>query len=299
MNNKRLEIAITMLTLLAVLPVLPTLAASFTVTTDKTSYVPNDSLVVKGTVDSVTAGQDVTIIVYGPTSERKAFDQITPAANGSYSKTVMVFQTYDPSGVWTVTATYGGAQASAMVTFTGVTPPPAKKTILMDVSVDVGAMLFKGETAEFYILTSNDKVPIVANLTYALYGPTAVTGTLSTIANGVYKVSAAVPANATVGTYAIVVNATHVSDLYEGKGIGMKSFLVSSRLTSLNDDIGTLKTDVSSIKTSAAAANTAATAAKAAVDGMSTMLYAAVFLALIAAVAAIASVVQITRKIAG
>jgi len=84
-------------------------------------------------------------------------------------------------------------------------------------------------------------------------------------------------------------------------------------VTSIQGDVATVKTDVGTIKvavadlktlataiqTAATDAKTAASDAKTAIGAMSTPLYAAVILALIAAVAAIASVVQISRKIAG
>jgi len=297
MNRNRLEITTMMLTLLMFLPVLPALAqATITVTTDKNAYGVNDALVVKGTVSPVTTGQDVTIILYSPTNERKAFDQVTPAANGTYSKTIKVFGTDDVSGVWSVTATYQGVQASSTILFAGVPQPTPKTSIVITVNVDVASILAKGETANFYVLTSSSGAPIAANISYAMYGPTALTGTVTNLGTGINRISAPIPANATVGTYAIVANATYSTDIYQGSGVGEATFVVST----ISDNIASLTTtSVPAVAKSAADASAAATAAKASVDSMSTVLYVAVILALIAAVAAIASVVQITRKIAG
>jgi len=301
MNRSRLEIATMMLTLLMLLPVLPALAqATITVTTDKTAYGVGDTLTVKGIVTPVVTGQDVTIIVYTPANAPSVFGQVTPGADGTFSKAVKVFGTADVSGVWTVTATYQGVQASATLLFSGAPIVKPKTSIPIYVDVEVASILSGSETASFYVLTSSSGVPIAANITFMMYGPSNLTGTMTNLATGLNRISAPIPANATIGTYAIVVNASYVTDVYQGAGVGQKAFVISSVLSNINSNVNTLtSTAVPAAASSASAASAAATAAKASVDSMSTVLYVAVILALIAAVAAIVSVVQITRKIAG
>lgn len=315
MDLKRNAVALTALMLLMLLPV-AAYAVTVTVTTDKPSYKPGEPLIVRGVVSPVQPGQDVSIIVYSPVNEPKAFGQATPAADGRYSTTVMVFKDIDPSGIWTVKATYMGTTSEATFEFKGVPVVPPKIMITLTVSVDMGAVYYLGDTAELYALTSYQGKAIDANLTSTAYGPTTITPTVSKVGTGLYKITLPIPPTAKLGTYALVVSASHVSEQYEGSGTSLKTFTVSFKpLTSddvskalepLKSDVGALKTDTSAIKTDLAAAKksasdaaTAAAGAKSAVEAMSGTLYAAVILALIAAIAAIVGVIQITRKIAG
>ncbi len=318
MNLKGNGVALTALMLLMLLPVYA-YAVTVTVTTDKPSYKPGQPLVVRGVVSPVEPGQDVSIIVYSPMMEPKAFGQATPAADGTYSTTVMVFKDTDPSGVWTVKAAYKGITSEASFEFEGAPMVPPKATITLTVSVDVGAVYYPGDTAEVYVLASYEGKAIDANLTSSAYGPTAITPTVSKVGKGLYKITLTIPSTAKLGTYALVVSASHISEQYEGSGAALKSFTVSSKPLTADDisgvktDVGTLKSDVealkndtSTIKGDVAAAKkgasdaaAAAAGAKSAVEAMSGTLYAAVILALIAAVAAVVGVIQITRKIAG
>lgn len=315
MDLKRNAVALTALMLLMLLPV-TAYAVTVTVTTDKPSYKPGQPLVVRGVVSPVQPGQDVSIIVYSPLNEPKAFGQATPAADGRYSTTVMVFKDTDPSGVWTVKAVYMGTTSEATFEFVGVPVVPPKTTITLTVSVDVGAVYYPGDTAELYVLTSYQGKVIDANLTSTAYGPTAITPSVSKVGTGLYKITLAIPSAAKLGTYALVVSASHTSEQYEGSGAALKTFTVgpkplttddvSKALEPLKSDLGTLKNETSVIKSDSAAAKksasdaaAAAAGARSAVEAMSGTLYAAVILALIAAIAAIVGVIQITRKIAG
>jgi hypothetical protein len=67
---------------------------------------------------------------------------------------------------------------------------------------------------------------------------------------------------------------------------------ISGKVTSIDGNVATIKTDVGTVKSEISGAKTS-------VEGISLPIYAAVILALIAAVAAIACVIQISRKIAG
>jgi len=74
---------------------------------------------------------------------------------------------------------------------------------------------------------------------------------------------------------------------------------ISGDVVTVKGDVATIKTNVGTIMADVKDAKTAVTGAKSAIDALSTPLYLAVILALVAAVAAIASVFQISRKIAG
>jgi len=74
---------------------------------------------------------------------------------------------------------------------------------------------------------------------------------------------------------------------------------LQSAVSDISDAVDTLATDVSSAKTAAENASTAAEAAQTAVSGIQNAVYGAVILSLIAAVAAIMSIVIMQRKIAG
>ena len=97
----------------------PVYGTTVTVSTDRTSYSPGQLLKVSGTVSPVTAGQAVAIVVNGPSGDMRAIDQVTPNADGTYSKNVITFMQEDPSGTWTVKATYQAATATTTFTFVG------------------------------------------------------------------------------------------------------------------------------------------------------------------------------------
>jgi len=318
MDLKRNAVALTALMMLTLLSV-AAYAVTVTVSTDKAKYKPGESLVVRGVVSPVEAGQDVSIIVYSPLMEPKAFGQATPAADGAYSTTVMVFKDTDPSGVWTVKVAYKGTTNTATFEFEGAPVVPPKTTITLTISMDVGSVYYLGDTAEVYTLATYQGKAVDANITASVYGPASLTTTTSKVGTGLYKITVSIPSTAKLGTYTLVVSASHVSEQYEGSGATLKSFVVSSKpltpddLSAIKTDLGTLKNDTSTLKSdtstlksdvaaakkSASDAATAAAGAKSAVEAMSGTLYAAVILALIAAVAAVVGVIQITRKIAG
>ena len=325
--------AITALIILALMPVLPVFAQTNSISTSKTSYAVGDSLVVTGTVSPVQVGQDVSIVVLGPTNELKAFAQVTPGSDGKFSQTVMVFGSTDPSGTWSAKATYMGVSSTATFSFVGAPVTPIKTTITVSLDVDGGTIHFGGETAEFYVLVSYQDSTLDALITPTIYGPTTLTPTSTKVATGLYKITVPIPANANTGTYTLVFKATLVSDKYEGSGIIMKSFLISPKLGAIDTDLAAVKKAVTDANTAANAAKAAAdaagtkataaeTAAKAALtaaqaattaanaakasadaakavaDGLTTLVYVAIAASVVAALAAIFAVMQITKKIA-
>jgi hypothetical protein len=95
----------------------PAGAATITVSADRASYSPGQVLKVSGTVSPITPGQDVAIMVNGPSGDMRAIDQITPNPDGTYSKNVMTFALGNPLGTWNVKATYQAATAITKFSF--------------------------------------------------------------------------------------------------------------------------------------------------------------------------------------
>ena len=139
--NVRMEetlVAILGLVLLAALTISPVLrisaATTVTVSIDKPSYYAGQTLTVSGTVTPVTTGQDLAITVTGPASDLRFLAQVTPRANGTYSTSSMKFDPNDPTGTWTVKATYLGVQAVTTLTYLGEPPKPSSIAISVSTS---------------------------------------------------------------------------------------------------------------------------------------------------------------------
>jgi hypothetical protein len=127
----------------------------------------------------------------------------------------------------------------------------------LDIEIDTGTIYFRGEIAEFYILTSYNGTAVDSLLTLNLYGPSAISiSSLTHIATGLYKARFQIPSNALTGVYTLVVSAIY--DLGDGniaKGISLKSFLISDKLTSwdsklisIENKIATIQTDIGTIR---------------------------------------------------
>ncbi|MDH5451212.1 MAG: cohesin domain-containing protein [Candidatus Bathyarchaeota archaeon] len=118
----------------------------------------------------------------------------------------------------------------------------------IDVSIDVGKIYFKGEIAEFYILTSDygkavDTTEIKAYLYYDGTLFASLTDAIEHVTTGLYMISYSIPSDAEPGTYTLLVEA----EFFEAKGTNINSFLISSTFEQLeafvaeiNDDIATI-----------------------------------------------------------
>jgi hypothetical protein len=125
----------------------------------------------------------------------------------------------------------GGNYAFATFTVIDVTP--------LDVTVDVGAIHFLGEVAEFYMQIAFKGIAVNAtSMSAILYKPNGATASLSAlqIATGLYKIPYTILGNQT-GTYTLVVTVSYVSDLIESNGTSFKCFLVSSTLELMNNKV--------------------------------------------------------------
>jgi len=131
----------------------------------------------------------------------------------------------------------------------------------LSLQVEVGTVHFRGEIAEFYVLTSFKGEPVNVTITEAtLYYSGGsltkdLTSSIEQIATGLYRIPYEIPSNAPEGTYTLFVKAEYVTSTVSSKGVSFKSFQLSSTLTNWNaylinikDDVGVIKTDVGNIK---------------------------------------------------
>jgi hypothetical protein len=169
--------------------------------------------------------------------------QVTGLGFGAYERVVLTFEDMEiaeisadssgsftaafniplsQSGQYRVKAWYGSDYAEATFMVTEVSE--------LDVTIDVGAMYFKGETAEFYVQTAfNGKPMDVTTLNAQLYLPGGTTETLtySRIATGLYKILFAISGKGSMtGTYTIVVEATQTSSSLDAHGTSIRTFIV-------------------------------------------------------------------------
>jgi len=286
--------AVLLLAVLASPLALVNAAATVTVSVDKTSYSAGQILKVSGTVSPVTAGYDVAISVKGPTGEQRAVDQITPASDGTYSKNVLTFAAGNPSGTWTVTATYQGGSAVTTFTFAGV---PPRTSIVVNVDVKTGGAFAAGDTVDCYVMTGYSGKLIDSNVTAWVLktNQPLLTLPVTKLSMGLSRASLTLPANATAGTYLVLVNASVLTSQYIGSGGGVVSFQVSSppTLSDINKGVQGVQTGVSNVQSgiSALQKNFPVT-----VD--ISPIWIAVVLSLIACIAAVVSTITVQRKIA-
>jgi len=171
--------------------------------------------------------------------------------DGGTASGVTATHVYAAGGTYTVVLTVidnEGLDSAATANLT-----VARTTL--EVSVEVGSIYFRGEVAEFYVLVSSLGKPVDAELTaMLLYGGTIyedLSAKVTRVGTGLYRIPYTVPADASPGTYALVVEASYLSL----RGAALESFLLSSTLTgwnallvNINGTVGTLKTDAGLIK---------------------------------------------------
>lgn len=136
--------------------------------------------------------------------------------------------------------------------------PITHAVLSLDIKIDTGAIYFRGEFAEFYILTSyNGSLVNVTFLSIILYRPDSPAISLipTIISIGLYKITYQIPINAIAGTYVLVVTAKYSFNGNTVYGSSLKSFLISDKLTSwdakllsIENKIATIQTDINIIK---------------------------------------------------
>jgi hypothetical protein len=139
-----------------------------------------------------------------------------------------------PAGSYEVTLTcyLNGANA------TGVETVNVGYYMPLDVTAEVGSLHFKGETAEFTILTTDSGDPVNAtSLEAELYFNGTLINDLSsevqTVDTGLYNVPYYIPADAPAGEYTMLVKAEY----YGASGAAISKFTVSPTLSAWNDSI--------------------------------------------------------------
>jgi hypothetical protein len=123
-------------------------------------------------------------------------------------------------------------------------------------------MHFRGEMAEFYIQTSVWGTPVSVDAITAMlyYGAQQqdLTSLVTQVDAGLYKISYSISSTASEGTWLLVAKATYLAL----SGTTIKSFLISSTLTSwgaeltgISNGVATIQTDVGVIKVNLADLN--------------------------------------------
>jgi archaellum component FlaC len=132
-------------------------------------------------------------------------------------------------------------------------------TSTVSVEMDVGTIYFRGEVAEFYALITQNGRPFDATATTArLFGPGGLvqdlSGAVTKIETGIFKIDYTVPGNAAPGTYALVVNASKTISGVSSFGSNIRAFEVSqtfgkmnATLTAINGSIASITLDTSPI----------------------------------------------------
>jgi hypothetical protein len=118
----------------------------------------------------------------------------------------------------------------------------------IDVQVDVGAIHFKGEIADFYILVTDYGKAITPDgmrATLYLEGVqySNLTAGIERVATGLYRVTYTIPVTAPPGNYVLLVEAEYA----QVQGSAIKSFLVSSTLSNWNAYITSIKDNIATV----------------------------------------------------
>jgi len=118
----------------------------------------------------------------------------------------------------------------------------------IDLQVDVGAIHFNGEIADFYVLvTDYGRAVDPDNIEAVLYNEGArymdLTADLEHVAKGLYRIPYTIPTRSQPGTYALLVQATYL----QVNGSAIKSFLVSSTLDNWDTSISNIKDNIATV----------------------------------------------------
>ena len=104
----------------------PPTAPSITVSTDKPSYLPGDTIVISGSIKSIVKNTQLSIQIFDPTNNLVHIDQIDVSEDGKYTDSIKAVGTYwKASGSYTVKVQYAlpGVTAQATFTFQSSIPP--------------------------------------------------------------------------------------------------------------------------------------------------------------------------------
>lgn len=96
---------------------------TLTVETDKDSYTTGEDIMVTGQLDATNINQPLLIQVLDPQGNRDRIDQITAAADGSYSYTFRAGGLMNTNGEYTVLVSYRTTSEEATFEFTSTAEP--------------------------------------------------------------------------------------------------------------------------------------------------------------------------------
>jgi hypothetical protein len=214
---------------------------------------------------SIFAGQLVTLATLSPTyhvtyiwnfGDGTSSTMVHNPQNGG-TGTITAGHVYASQGTYniTLTCTVGdtasGVFTSFVATRTVTVQPDNRPTI--DLVIDSDSIHFRGETAEFSIVTANHGAPLnVTNMEILLYNGTLpcanLTESLQTVTTGFYRIAYTIPADANFGTYTLLVK----SEYFNARGTTTKAFQISQMLTAaitqIENGVATIQTDISTIK---------------------------------------------------
>jgi len=136
-----------------------------------------------------------------------------------------------------------GISASSVFTVVDTTP--------LVVQVDVGTIHFIQETADFFAQTTFKGQAVDATITQAtLYKPDGSVENLAVqhVSTGLYEIPYTLVGNQT-GTYTLVVEASYATNTIQANGTSFKSFLVSSTLTLMDQEVVDMNGSIARVQT--------------------------------------------------
>ena len=167
----------------------------------------------------------------------------------------VTIHTFEKPGTYNVTLTVTDNSG-----LTNTMTLPVEVYAPVDIQIDAGALHFRGEIVDFYISVAYlGEAVNLTKLNATLYFEGAVYADLSNLTQyvnpGLYMISYNIPADASAGTYTLVVNVEY----YDAKGVSLKSFQINPTLTGfiteVDNKIAYISNGISEIKLNLTAVN--------------------------------------------
>jgi len=110
----------------------PILHPTISVSTDRSSYATDDTIIVSGSVSQITQNIDVTLVITNPEGDILTLTQLTPSSSGTYSASFKAGgPVWELSGTHTIRAQYGTIGSDTTFTFTSV-PKISASVLVLD-----------------------------------------------------------------------------------------------------------------------------------------------------------------------
>lgn len=111
-------VPILLILITSVVPTFAQVEPAVSASTDKSSYVEGDTIVVSGKVKSILIGTPIILQVFDPDNNRVKIAQINPTQDGSYTHTInAVGSLWNKDGEYMVQVFYGPATSAMETTF--------------------------------------------------------------------------------------------------------------------------------------------------------------------------------------